>query len=194
MDETLLSHLLDHFKSRAVVAGGYVRDRILGVEPRDCDVFISCSVPEWVVVCNELKDKGYHWEEVCPDKDEYKLGHIRTTGTFTKNVMGTPVVYDIPINVILTAATLFTSTVRWARYINNYFDFNICKALITHTGDIIKLKGFETDVENKTITYNTSCLTQLDSEQQRKHSMYKSLMIRREKLLAKFPDYEVRIE
>jgi len=140
--DTRLASLLPYIRdvlsgygvTRFYIGGGFLRDTLLDVEPKDIDVFIHArSCGDILSACDGEYNKP---AEEYIDQEVVAVGTIETTGI------------DWPLEIIILGDTIGDDVDS----IIDRFDTAICKVAVEDTGNVVISKEFLDDVENKTIT------------------------------------------
>jgi len=177
---SVLRSLQEIYKDkRIIIAGGAVRDFVMGKPYRDIDIWIP-----------EVKkgQKAFTLEAVIPQQLEFGDDD---------NISSTPLdLADQPrdnpyedVKGILSVHDMYYKGTQYQlifvpdnpkELVENHFDFGFCR--IFHDGHKIHTtKAFETDRDNKTLTYDISTMDRANIEKIEK--------VRGPKLLKKYPDF-----
>ena len=136
----LWEKILSHFPEGSVIAGGAVRDYVLGVEPKDIDVFTSYQ--DYNVEVEGMK----HLDLDSDDHAEEYLKMREIAIVMKGEIEGWPVDYvgmhfDDPVKMI----EAFDTGISQAMFIPS-------DGKLLPTSALYKKKAFIDDVENKTVT------------------------------------------
>lgn len=113
-----------------IIAGGYVRDVALGVEPKDIDVFFPAGVRHAVM-------QSLRSEFTKADVPDY-AAHPYVRSVYKS--------LEYPMDIVFT-------NVAPVLHVFNGFDLGICKCYTDCNSPAIFHQHFLEDVRNKTITY-----------------------------------------
>ena len=151
------------FINQAIIAGGYVRDVALGIQPKDVDIFVCGRYGQHQqaqLIANgwEQKKKPTYNSIACISAMFEKQGE------------------ELPLQLMVTSVSPLV-------VVNDYFDWGICKCWASEKGDPLFTKQFLEDVRTETLTlhYNEAY-----------HNPY-TVLAHGQRLQKKFPDYETRI-
>lgn len=153
--------VIQKFDARAVIAGGYLRDMILGVQPKDVDIWIYKQLPKELVL--DLPPDSYKVLRRIPVQNSFAMKCI-------VSVEWRGITFDI--------IQLRDPTIRAV----DRFDFGLNQ--VWYDGKLIHTTpAFDYDQKNKTITYLNSSenYTRLD----------RIIKERIPRMRAKYPTYEV---
>jgi hypothetical protein len=137
-----------------IIAGGSVRDFLLGVEPRDTDLFVKAS-PETANAIALLGAQPVTPVNCGPASDQDDEGYImRTDATYLyENGGGGP-----PLNIVVLAEP------PEAKALLAEFDFGVCMAGWSAKAGFVIRDEFFTDAAQKTFTWMSSRRRQRSQE------------------------------
>lgn len=176
----------------AVIAGGAIGDLFFGKRPRDYDIFVMTpylskefntnneptSVPEFwfdVVGCNRGPESNDYVHQFNRKED-----YDEDSPYFASNRVSE--VYKIQKNSVEYNIVLVDTDPR--EYVENYFDFGICRALCDGFKNIYT-SDFMKDATNKTITICEAAFT--------KETFDYSVKRHLPRVRAKFPYFDVKV-
>lgn len=152
-----------------IIAGGYVRDNVLGREPKDVDFYLqtSLNVFEFVSMLSAYTRHRPAPEGLRPAVKGESYQH-----PFKVGVVG----MGPEVDIILIAQPVTTDLVF------SMFDLGICMAAVTADGRTVLDPRFNSDVMSKTITlYAANKLTEADYEHSKKEHV--------PRVMEKYPEF-----
>lgn len=166
----IMEALFENGAEQAMVAGGAIRDYILGKEIKDVDVF---------VLSNSASGKNRKLLKYI--SENYK----RTIETKYDSSSGFSVYEADGVNVIVIDK-VFSPYKTLDEFISNTFDIGLCMVACDITGTIYANNLFHKDVEEKTITiYPRFTMTPAQ--------IHRAIFEHSHRLKAKYPDHEIII-
>lgn len=155
-----------------IIAGGAVRDTLLGRAVKDIDVFMDSAYK--TVFMNSVS--AQYWKRLGRSHTEYKLANV------VDEVYETSFGYQWPVQVIFCS-------IDPEEYVTRYFDLGICKAWYDGTR-IHCHKDFIKDVNNKTIAM---CLDDKTLRRAYPNTAYaiKHIKAHANRIHAKYPSHAV---
>lgn len=164
-----LNDVLESLPFEAILAGGCVRDTVLGKDIKDYDVYAWDTYETRIKLYEAYPN---HIDVTENDEHAYEAGNFSVVNTQAVAIDGNP------IQVMLLDKVEIGDCATLQEYVEKHFDFGICKATYHKLGGLHLTEAFNKDVANKTITYYESDLNWYNPD-------------RAERMLAKFPDYEL---
>lgn len=137
----------------AFLAGGALRDRIVGVPHKDLDIFIGSHTGQFTrkirTICRKLQPSiMVEGPRLFGSDREYKESDYDITGLATLKVEGEEV-QIVGRNSLATP--FYEPTPDWVSEVLNRFDFGICQiALVGET--LVTTPAFHQDLRDKTFT------------------------------------------
>lgn len=173
--ETLFKIILEEYND-AIIAGGAIRDKLLGHKPKDIDIFVMGHSPYFGV-----KLKG-----AVPGAKVSRM-------TYANGAYGCPHImhmYNIervcPVPVQLIELKMGSDYRCASEYVVKHFDWNINKCWYTiRTKQLSVSHQCQHDMKNKKLTFNVSLSTNST------FVIGQSFKDRLPRLRKKFPDHEV---
>lgn len=123
-----------------IIAGGAVRDTLLGVQIKDYDVYVKCSKEDLEITTKLLRLS-------------YNKKHSGTYETGMSDILFIGEIYSKTANKYCEIIIVDTDK-DLLDYVFTEFDFNICK--VAFNGDFVKSPEFDECVNTKTIKLSDS--------------------------------------
>jgi hypothetical protein len=123
----------------AVIAGGYVRDTVLGVEPKDIDVYIHAPGDAWETEAALREAVQAHTTEMLGSSGETTDTDFRERLTAVFKVYRTA---EANIDVLFFNEPIAPD----ASNVLASFDVALCQAAMLPNGEIVSTPGFKSDV------------------------------------------------
>lgn len=124
------------FNSAVILAGGYVRDSALGKEVKDADFFAPFATLTGRT-STTLRERG--WERV------RFSGYDRSPDI--ERVYRNTQRYELPVELILVSRSPI-------KFVEQNFDWGVCKCYMKFNGDVVFTPHFQHDVEREVHTLN----------------------------------------
>lgn len=140
----LLEQIKEVYECKAIIAGGCIRDHVLGIMPKDVDIFIDHNFPD--IILQDMVE--LNWGEARQDVGDEASDNgdnplLKGSWTFFNPVKG------FQINLI--AKPLGVSDEEYAEAVTRNFDFNIVKGY--YDGNLHLPEETAADIKRKTFTY-----------------------------------------